>query len=210
VYAGAIGRDGVLPAPLPDVILDVSLPAGTAALARTLLALPPPAAPGGGPSSSSPPALVVGTTGSDLPLAELEAYARRAPVVLSANFSLGVPLVLSMLEAGIRGVGGLPEGWAAEVSEIHHTAKRDAPSGTAKRLVGGLYAAGARAADPAAPIPTHALRLGDTVGVHTVYLAGPGERVEVTHTATRREVFAIGALRTAAWAAKAAPGLYHK
>jgi 4-hydroxy-tetrahydrodipicolinate reductase len=115
----------------------------------------------------------------------------------------------------------LPSGWSAEVTEIHHTAKLDSPSGTAKRLLAGLEAAGVRSAAAIAaggggeavkanPIPAHALRLGDTVGVHTVYLAGPGERLELTHTATKREVFAIGAVRVATWAAQQAPGLYYK
>jgi 4-hydroxy-tetrahydrodipicolinate reductase len=207
-YAGPVGRDGVIPAGASAVI-DVSSAAGTAALIAKLTA----AADAAGGKALP---LVIGTTG-DLPMADIRAYAKRAPVVLSANFSAGVPLVLAMIKAA---AGGLPAGWHAEVSEIHHTAKKDAPSGTAKRLVAGLrdaavqpfVPAGAAAADAAAtPIPVHALRLGDTIGEHTVYLAGPGERVEIKHTATRREVFAIGALRTAAWAAAAAePGLHVK
>jgi 4-hydroxy-tetrahydrodipicolinate reductase len=100
------------------------------------------------------------------------------------------------------------QGWHTEVSEIHHTAKKDAPSGTAKRLVTALEKAGVQPIDASAPIPVHALRLGDTIGQHTVFLAGQGERVEITHIATRREVFAWGALRTAAWAAKQSAGLY--
>ena len=115
----------------------------------------------------------------------------------------------------------LPNGWSAEVTEIHHTAKIDSPSGTAKRLLAGLESAGVQSAAAIAaggsidaikanPIPAHALRLGDTVGVHTVFLAGPGERIEMTHTATKREVFAIGALRVATWAASQSAGLYYK
>lgn len=101
------------------------------------------------------------------------------------------------------------QGWHAEVSEIHHTAKVDTPSGTAKRLVSGLQGAGVCSVDGGA-IPIHALRLGDTVGDHTVYLAGPGERVEIRHIATKREVFALGALRLAAWLVAQPPGLYFK
>lgn len=194
-FAGPIGRDGAIPSGT-GVVIDVSLPEGTSALVAALSAAP------------APLPLVVGTTGADLPWDALRAYAAKAPVVVSANFSVGVPLVLGML-GSVK--GALPEGWTAEVTEIHHTAKRDAPSGTAKRLVAALEDAGVPAAgEPGAPIPTHALRLGDTVGVHTVFLAGPGERVEVTHTATRREVFALGALRLAAWAATQKPGLYIK
>ena len=201
-YAGAIGRDGPIPSDA-GVVIDVSLPAGTAALLGRLTSH-------AASTGAKPLPLVIGTTGADLPWDAIKAYAATAPVVVSANFSVGVPLVLGMISS-IKSGGGLPAGWSAEVTEIHHTAKRDAPSGTAKRLVEGLASAGVPAFGPeGTPIPTHALRLGDTVGVHTVYLAGPGERVEVTHTATRREVFALGALRLAQWAAGQPAGLYIK
>ena len=213
-YAGSVARNGVVPVGA-TVVVDVSTPAGTGALLAALAARPRPALP-----------LVVGVTGDDLPWAALRAYAADAPVVVCANFSLGVPLVLGMLAAALGGGAGgdgggcgagtppapplLPPGWSAEVTEVHHTAKRDAPSGTALRLVAALEAAGVAggAGGAGAPVPVHSLRLGDTVGVHTVWLAGPGERVEITHTATRREVFALGALRLAAWAAGQPPGLY--
>ena len=203
VYGGPIDTRTTALADDTDVVIDVSLPEGTATLVAALLARAK--APSSGARRA--PALVVGTTGA-LPLDALSAYAALAPVVLSANFSVGVPLVLGMLGGGA--LKSLPAGWHAEVTEIHHTAKKDAPSGTAKRLVHALSAGGVGGAEPSAPIPVHALRLGDAVGVHTVYLAGPGERVEVTHTATRRDVFALGALRTAAWAASQPPGLYYK
>lgn len=178
------------------VVIDVTLPAGTASLIKLLTNRGAPYLP-----------LVIGTTG-DLPMDLIQSYAKLAPVVLSANFSAGVPLVLSMLQAT---KGNLPSDWHAEVTEIHHTAKKDAPSGTAKRLITGLENAGVPAVTgPNTPIPVHALRLGDTVGVHTVYLAGPGERVEITHTATRREVFAIGALRLANWLVTQPTGFYVK
>ena len=204
LYKGAVARGGApLPADDVDVIIDVSLPAGTTALVAAMLAAQ---------RTSRPPALVVGTTGSGLPHDALAAYGRLAPVVVCPNFSAGVPLALAMLAA--CGGGGapsrLPPGWHAEVTEMHHTAKRDAPSGTAKRLVHGLYAAGVTAADGVAAIPVHSLRLGDTVGIHTVHLAGPGERLELTHTATRRDVFAAGALRVAAWAVGQPPGVYER
>ena len=115
------------------------------------------------------------------------------------------------------------QGWTAEVVETHHAAKRDAPSGTANRIVAALDAAGVRggggqgipaaaAGAPAAStgVPVHSLRLGSTVGTHTVLLGGPGEEVEVTHRATRRDVFAAGALRLAAWLSAQPPGLYIK
>lgn len=172
-------REGKLPD--CDVVIDVSSPVGTATLLGRL---------GGQP-------LLVGTTG-ELPLMALQAYSAEAPVALVANFSLGVPLLLDLIT---RAVGRLPEGWEIEVVEAHHKAKRDAPSGTAIRM---LEAIGPRPGG----VPTHCLRVGDTVGEHSIWLAGPGERIELKHVATRREVFAIGALRHARWLLEQPPGLY--
>lgn len=172
MYAGSVGRSG--PVPDCDVVIDVSTPDGLRALLPRLSGQP----------------LVVGTTG-DLP--DLADYAARAPVAVVPNFSAGVPVLLDLLR---EAVGRLP-GWQIEVVEAHHAAKRDAPSGTAKRLVEAI----------GAPVPTHSLRLGDVIGEHTVWLAGPGERLELKHIATRREVFAIGAIRWARQMAGAAPGL---
>lgn len=167
------------PVPACDVVIDVTSAEGTAALLQRL----------------DGQALLVGTTG-DLPMQALERYAERAPVCLVSNFSAGVPLMISMLEQLAQ---RLPQGWEIELVEAHHKHKLDAPSGTAKRL---LRATGRD------DVPCHSLRIGDTVGEHTVYLAGPGERIELTHVATRREVFAIGALRHARWLSTQAPGLY--
>jgi len=175
--AGTVSRQGAVPP--CDVVIDVTSPGGTANLLRRL----------------DGQALVVGTTGA-LPLDALVTYARHAPVALVPNFSAGVPLLLEVVE---RVVGKLPPGWDIEVVESHHHHKKDAPSGTAKRI---LRAIGRD------DVPAHSLRLGDDVGRHTVYLAGPGERLELTHVATRREVFAIGALRWAAQLHGKAPGLY--
>lgn len=193
--AEALGRGTVWGASLPSIIIDVSLPQGTAALVASLLALPA--------STPSYPALVVGTTGSDLPKEALKAYSAKAAVVVCANFSTGVPLLLKVL-GGLK--GALPAGWHGEVTEMHHTAKLDAPSGTGKRIQGALEGAGVTGFGGVSPPPCHALRLGDTIGTHTVHLAGPGERLEITHTATRRDVFATGALRVAEWAATLKPG----
>lgn len=161
-YAGPIGRTG--PVPACDVVIDVSSPDGLAALLPRLTGQ----------------ALLVGTTGA---LPDLREYAARAPVAVVPNFSAGVPVMLDLVRAAVE---ALP-GWRVEVVEAHHAAKRDAPSGTAKRIVEAV----------GEPVPVHSLRLGDTVGEHTVWLAGPGERIEIKHVATRREVFAIGALRWA-------------
>lgn len=172
-YAGPVGREG--PVPDCDVVIDVSTPEGLAGLLPRLTGQP----------------LLVGTTGL---LPDLSVYAQRAPVAVVANFSLGVPTLLELVR---EAVARLP-GWHVEVVEAHHSAKRDAPSGTALRLLDAI----------GRPVPTHSLRVGDTVGEHTVWLAGPGERLELKHTATRREVFAIGALRWADDLLGRPPGLY--
>ena len=178
---GAAGREGAIP--VCDVVIDVTSPEGL----RTLL----PRLQG--------QALLVGTTG-DVPLAELEAYAARAPVAVVPNFSAGVPLLLSLIQ---QAVASMPDEWSVEIVEAHHDQKLDSPSGTAKRMQRAVAEAGG----PAEPI-THALRLGDTIGEHTIWLSGPGERLELKHVATRREVFAIGALRWAQWLRDQPAGLY--
>ncbi|OQR82966.1 aminotransferase [Achlya hypogyna] len=173
-----------------QVVVDVTLPAGTAALVTALLA------------GTTSPALVIGTTGA-LPMELLRQYAERAPVVIKSNFSVGVPLVAELAAAAAH---ALPKGggWNTQVLEVHHTKKLDAPSGTGKTLCRAVAATGVFD-----KVECESLRLGDEIGTHTVYFAGPGERIEITHVATRREVFALGALRTAAWAVGQAPGLYY-
>jgi 4-hydroxy-tetrahydrodipicolinate reductase len=175
-FVGAVGRTGAVPS--CDVIIDVSSAAGTAALLPRLSGQP----------------LVVGSTG-DLPIAALEAYAVSAPVAIVPNFSVGVPLLVELVQ---QAVGALPDGWQIEVVEAHHIHKLDAPSGTARRLV---------RATGREDVPTHSLRVGDTFGEHQVWLCGPGERIELKHVATRREVFAIGAMRWARELHGAPPGL---
>jgi len=177
VYAGAIGREGDIPP--ADVVIDVSTAEGTTALIHRL----------------TTQKLVVGTTG-ELPYKHLAEYSAKNPIVIVPNFSAGVPLLTNLVKTSLE---QLPTGWGTEIVEIHHTAKRDAPSGTAKRL-----------AEPLGDIPIHSLRIGDTIGEHTVYFAGNGERIELKHIATKREVFAFGALRTAKWIYTQNPGLYHK
>lgn len=159
--------------PKVDVIIDVSSAQGTRDLLSRVQGIP----------------LLVGTTG-DLPWDELKSYAEHAPVAVVSNFSLGIPLLLSLLETAIP---ALPEGWDIEVIEAHHNQKKDAPSGTAKRIVHTIKKSRAE------EIPVHAMRVGDTFGEHTVWMCGPGERIEIKHVATNRSVFAIGALRWAKW-----------
>lgn len=174
---GAIGRGGLVPP--CDVVIDVSSAQGLHDLLQRL----------------DGEALLVGTTG-DLPWAAVQAYAARAPVAVVPNFSAGVPLMIELLH---HLSARLPEGWQVELVEAHHSAKKDAPSGTALRL---------REAIGLPEVPIHSLRAGDTIGEHTLWLAGPGERIELKHVATRREVFAQGAIRLARWLATQGPGLH--
>jgi 4-hydroxy-tetrahydrodipicolinate reductase len=144
-------------------------------------------------------AFVSGTTGlSEAQRGALDAAARAIPVMWSSNFSIGVA-VLNDLVA--RAATALP-GWDCHVIETHHVHKRDAPSGTALML--GETISGARGASP------HfvSLRAGDIVGEHTVQFTGAGERLELTHRATDRDVFARGALEAAARIAGRGPGRY--
>ena len=169
--ATPIERTGSIPH--ADVIIDVSSEQGTKALLSRIQGIP----------------LLIGTTG-DLPWEYLETYAKTAPVAVVPNFSVGIPLLLSLLETAIP---ALPKGWDIEVMEAHHNQKKDAPSGTAKRIVRTINQTVTK------EVPVHALRVGDTFGEHTVWMCGPGERIEIKHVATNRSVFAIGALRWAKW-----------
>jgi len=175
----AIPRTGNIP--ICDVIIDVSSALGTKELLSRVQGIP----------------LLVGTTG-ELPYADLEKYAQTAPVAVVPNFSVGVPLMLELLE---KAIAMLPKGWDIEVIEAHHNQKKDAPSGTAKRIAKTISHAGA------GEVPVHALRVGDTFGEHTVWMCGPGERLEIKHVATNRSVFAIGAIRWAKWLLKQPNGL---
>ncbi|CAI5729688.1 unnamed protein product [Hyaloperonospora brassicae] len=182
-----------------DVVVDATLPVGT----KKVIAYLREQKDAG--KINKLPALVVGTTGA-LPMDDLEAYAKLAPVVLRSNFSVGVPLVSELIKAAAFKLPA--EGWNVEVEEIHHTNKLDAPSGTAKTLVKSLATTGAPCLGATGQAPTHSLRLGDEVGKHTVLFAGPGERIEIVHQATRREVFAIGAVRVAMQAPSLPVGLH--
>ncbi|KAI9917113.1 hypothetical protein PsorP6_013170 [Peronosclerospora sorghi] len=182
-----------------DVVIDVTLPAGT----KKVIAYLREQKEAG--KMSKLPALVVGTTGA-LPLEDLEAYAKLAPVALRSNFSVGVPLVSELIKTAALKLPAA--GWNVEVMEMHHTKKLDAPSGTAKTLVKSLASTGAPCLGETGQAPTHALRLGDEIGQHKVLFAGPGERLEIVHQATRREVFAIGAVRVASQAPSMPIGLH--
>ncbi len=162
---------------------------------------------------------VIGTTGlDDAQKADISRFAQRVPIVLAANMSVGVVVLLSLVESAAKKLG---PGFDVEIVEMHHRHKVDAPSGTALQL--GEAAAsgmGRNLADCAVyareghtgerrpgTIGFAALRGGDVVGEHTVIFAGAGERVELSHRATSRQNFANGALRAAVFvAAKRAAG----
>jgi 4-hydroxy-tetrahydrodipicolinate reductase len=165
-------------------------------------------------------ALVVGTTG--LEQAHLDALKKasaKAVIVQAANMSVGVNVLLGLTA---RAAGLLGDGYDIEISEIHHRHKVDAPSGTALAL--GEAAAGARGVEldkvsdrardgvtgerRAGNIGFSVMRGGDVAGDHTVVFAGPGERVELTHKAGDRAIFARGAIQAALWTQDKKPGLY--
>jgi len=165
-------------------------------------------------------ALVVGTTGLP-PSAKttLKTAAKKSVVIQAPNMSTGVNVLLALTE---KLAGVLADDYDIEIIEMHHRHKIDAPSGTALGL--GEAAAKGRGvaldkvarktregqvgARPRGEIGFATLRGGDVVGDHTVVFAADGERIEITHKASSREVFARGAVRAAMWAKKKKPGLY--
>lgn len=163
---------------------------------------------------------VLGTTGLKPEHdAALVAAARHARIVRSGNMSVGVNLLAALVR---RVAATLGEEFDIEILEMHHRHKVDAPSGTAL-LLGDAVAAGravelgaaaVRTRDghtgprPAGAIGFATLRGGSVVGEHTVVFAGPAERIELTHRAELRDIFARGALRAALWAYPRKPGLY--
>lgn len=143
-------------------------------------------------------ALVSGTTGlSEAQRAAIQAASARIPVLWASNFSLGVAVLAELVE---RAAQVLP-GWDCDIIEAHHAQKQDAPSGTALTL-------GAAAQQGGAQPRYTSLRAGDIVGEHTVQLATRGERIELIHRATNRDIFARGALHAAARLTGRAPGTY--
>ncbi|MGL6291572.1 MAG: 4-hydroxy-tetrahydrodipicolinate reductase, partial [Silanimonas sp.] len=143
-------------------------------------------------------AFVSGTTGLSLAqLKALEAASRQIPVLWAANFSLGVAVLSDLVERAAR---ALP-GWDLDIVESHHVHKQDAPSGTALALGASAKAGGARPRDAS-------LRAGDIVGEHWLQFASTGERVELAHRATSRDIFARGALAVGEWMAGQGAGHY--
>ena len=163
--------------------------------------------------------LVIGTTGhSAEERAAILSATRDIPVIWAGNYSVGVNVLNYLVRLAAT---KLDESFAIELVEMHHRHKKDAPSGTAVDLLNILKKAreldsdalrhgreGITGARTAKEIGVHALRGGDVIGDHTVIFAGEGERVELTHKAGNRAIFAQGAVRAAHWAAKQKPGLY--
>lgn len=163
---------------------------------------------------------VVGTTGlSASDIARLEAAARHAVIVRSANMSVGISLLAALVEKAARTLG--PD-YDIEIVEMHHRMKADAPSGTAL-LLGeagakgrriGLAEHSVRVRDghtglrKIGDIGFAALRGGTVIGNHKVIFAGPGERIELAHVAEDRSIFARGAVQAALWGREQKPGLY--
>jgi len=165
-------------------------------------------------------AYVLGTTGlTNDELVVVEAAATAAPVMMAPNMSLGVNLLLSLVK---QAAAVLDVGYDAEIVEMHHRHKRDAPSGTALALAKAVAAGrdvnfddvacygreGITGERDAKTIAVHALRGGDVVGDHTVIFSADGERVELVHKASNRGCFSGGALRAAEWLVSKEPGFH--
>jgi 4-hydroxy-tetrahydrodipicolinate reductase len=164
--------------------------------------------------------LVCGTTGfSDVEKQKFASFAKDAVIIWSSNMSLGVNLLMNLAE---KVAGILHEDFDIEILEMHHNNKVDSPSGTALSLgaavakgrgvdlktVGNMARVGKEAKRQKGEIGFAALRGGDVIGDHTVIFAGDGERVELTHKASNRDIFAKGAIRAAIWGSAKNPGFY--
>lgn len=188
-----------------DVIVDFSSHAATKAVLEQAVA--------------QRKAIVIGTTGhAAAEKSALLALAAKVPCVWAGNFSVGVNLLFALTR---RAASVLGSDYDAEVIEMHHRFKKDAPSGTAARLLEIILEErklnasalrhgreGITGERKPTEVGIHALRGGDVVGDHTVMFAALGERVELTHKASDRGIFARGALRAAQWVANQKPGVY--
>jgi 4-hydroxy-tetrahydrodipicolinate reductase len=188
------------------VIIDFSSPEGVGALLDNLAGMAT--------------RLVIATTGVDnAGLEALKSAAQRIPVVYSPNMSRGINLLFHLTEQLCSALGS---GFDVEIVEAHHRMKKDAPSGTARKLADTAASALGLNADSAfrhgrqgmvgerstKEIGIHAVRGGDIVGDHTVLFAGQGERIELKHTAHSRATFAQGAVQAAKWLVERPNGLY--
>ncbi len=189
-----------------DLVIDFTIPAATVKHAAL--------------AAETGTAMVIGTTGlGDDQMQEIARAAEKVAIVHAGNMSLGVNLLVGLAEQVAAALG---PAFDIEVLEMHHKHKIDAPSGTALML--GKAAAKARGVDHAAAavmsregetgarpdgaIGYATLRGGDVVGEHTVIFAGPGERIEISHKAADRGIFAHGAVTAALWTEGKPAGLY--
>jgi 4-hydroxy-tetrahydrodipicolinate reductase len=188
------------------VAIDFTLPAATEVNLRA--------------SQAAGCALLIGTTGHDeRGRAAIAAAAAHLPLILAANTSLGINLLLRLSELAAQ---VLDDSYDLEIFEAHHRHKKDAPSGTALALgraaaagrnvslddVGQYARQGVTGERKRGDIGFSVFRGGDVVGEHTVTFAGIGERIELTHRASDRMTFARGAVRAAQWLSGRVPGMY--
>ena len=206
VDGASLGDDPKLAIAGGDVVIDFSIPPSTLANLQV--------------AADLGVAYVTGTTGFDGEgLAKIREHAERIPIVHAPNFSLAVNVLAWLVREAARKLG---DDFDAELVELHHSAKRDAPSGTALRLAEAVAAGRGqdasehllleRAGDvgprPDGAIAVQTLRGGDNPGEHTVLFIGRGERLELAHRSATREHFATGAVRAARWLVGREPGLY--
>ena len=200
-----VGDDLAAVLPQADVVVDFSFHAATRGVLERAVAARKP--------------VVIGTTGhSAADKAALAKLAAPVPCVWAGNYSVGVNLLFALTR---RASAVLGSDYDAEVIEMHHRFKKDAPSGTAARLLEIILEERKLTSDalrhgrngitgerPRGEVGIHALRGGDVVGDHTVMFAALGERLELTHKASDRGIFARGALRAAQWLVHQPAGLY--
>jgi len=205
VAAVDVGDDPAAHVAGADVVVDFSFHAATAGIVALAAKYHKP--------------VVIGTTGhTPGERAAIVTYAKEIPMIFAGNYSVGVNLLYFLVQQAAEVLG--PE-YNAEVMEIHHNQKKDAPSGTAEKIVEVLREARGISEDrvrcgrsgmvgvrPADEIGVHSIRGGDIVGEHTVFFIGQGERIEITHRATDRAILARGALRATNWIVGKQPGLY--
>ena len=147
-------------------------------------------------------ALLVGTTGlSQASLDAIGRAAQRVPAMVAPNTSLGVAVTRRLVAEAAR----LLPGFDVDIVETHHARKLDAPSGTARSLAEAVARGSGKPMDSGR---IHSIRAGDVIGDHAVSFCGQGERVTVSHAATSRDLFALGALRMARWLASQRPGMH--
>ncbi len=201
-----VGTELAKSLPLTSLVLDFSSPEGTEILVGQLVKTPVPT--------------VFGTTGlSPETMSSLEILSSTMPWIHATNFSVGMNLLWLLAEQAASVLG--PDAFDVEIVEIHHRFKKDAPSGSALTLMESVRRGRNEPASPvtfprspdsgarmSGTIGMAALRGGDVTGEHTVFFFGEAERVELTHRATDRSIFARGAWRAALWLLHRPPGRY--